>query len=676
MNIKTVFVATLVFGLSTTSIVPNTAVFAGDTLKVEQWFDYERVGGARISPDGKNIIYTRSHVDQINDRFKGEMWIMNVNGSKNRFLTKGGGAAWTPSSDRIAFTKRAGKEGNEIFVRWMDAEGAITQISHFKYSPKNLSWSPDGKWIAFKANVPFKPKYRVKLPPRPKGAKWTAEPRVIDTRNYRRDRQGFFKGNDHIFVIPADGGTARQLTSSNDWGAGGALEWTPDGSHILFSGYTAAKDNDVPDQSYIYKVNVTSDDITQLTKQIGSWNSPKVSPNGKLVVYKGSAEFQDTFNTPEVRMVGIDGSNEHVVKHDFTDSPSAATWASNGRSLLMNIDHRGATNMYRLDLKGKLTQITKGLHRFRVSSMSDKGFAAGTFSSPTGDGIIATASMRGNGSINKLINVNADIMANVDLGKVEDINYKASDGTDVHGWVMFPPNFDRTKKYPLVLNIHGGPHGDYGYQFDFKFQDWAANDYVVLYTNPRGSTSYGTAFAKAINGAYPGEFDYDDLMSGVDHMLRSGFVDKDRLFVTGCSGGGILTAWIVGQTDRFKAAAALCPIVDWMGMEGTSDVIGWGEKMFKTKFWDDPEPWLAHSSMQNIGKVKTPTMLMTGENDMRTSPVEAERFYQGLLRMGVPTKLVYMRDENHGTTSKPTNMLRTQKIIQKWFDEWDPGKRD
>jgi dipeptidyl aminopeptidase/acylaminoacyl peptidase len=255
----------------------------------------------------------------------------------------------------------------------------------------------------------------------------------------------------------------------------------------------------------------------------------------------------------------------------------------------------------------------------------------------------------------------------VTLGEVEEVWYR-SEPFDIQGWIVKPPDFDSQRQYPLMLAIHGGPHGMYNGGFNFAFQEHAANDYVVLYTNPRGSTGYGTEFANAIQHDYPG-VDMQDLMRGVDYMLETGYIDRENLFVYGCSGGGILTTYIIGNTDRFTAASANCPIVNWMSAMGTSDAISY-TRTFKTPFWEDPTEWIDRSSIFYVGNVTTPTMLMTGELDLRTPMGQTEEYYQALQYVGVPTVMVRFQGEWHGTGSRPSNFMRTQLYLRKWWEQW------
>jgi dipeptidyl aminopeptidase/acylaminoacyl peptidase len=255
----------------------------------------------------------------------------------------------------------------------------------------------------------------------------------------------------------------------------------------------------------------------------------------------------------------------------------------------------------------------------------------------------------------------------IELGEVEEIWYESKDGTKVQGWIVKPPQFDPEKQYPLVLRIHGGPHGMYNVGFNYNFQLHAAQDQVVLYTNPRGSTGYGYDFANAIQNAYPGN-DYDDLMAGVDEVLSRGYIDENKMYVYGGSGGGVLTSWIVGQTDRFAAASVNYPVTNWFSFVGTTDGSGWYYN-FEKYPWEDPTEHIRRSPLMYVGNVKTPTMLMCGELDLRTPISQTEEYYQALKMNKVPTVMIRFNEEYHGTSRKPSNFLRTFGYLNAWFEK-------
>jgi dipeptidyl aminopeptidase/acylaminoacyl peptidase len=263
-------------------------------------------------------------------------------------------------------------------------------------------------------------------------------------------------------------------------------------------------------------------------------------------------------------------------------------------------------------------------------------------------------------------------LAHKELGQVEEITYSSTyDDRAIQGWVIKPPCFDPQKKYPMILEIHGGPHLNYGSRFSAEMQLYAAAGYVVLYTNPRGSTSYGEEFAQLIHHNYPGE-DFDDLISGVDELINQGYVDADRLFVTGGSGGGVLSSWIVGKTDRFSAAVVVKPVINWYSFALTSDHYNYFAKYwFPGLPWEYPEHYLKRSSLSLVGNVKTPTMLIGGESDHRTPISEAEQYYQALKLCKVPTALVRIPGASHNIARRPSHMIAKVANVLAWFEKWD-----
>jgi dipeptidyl aminopeptidase/acylaminoacyl peptidase len=639
-------------------------------LALADYLDFESAGDPQIAPDGSEIVYTRGWVDKVNDRRQSSLWIMSADGSRNRHLIDGGGARWSPDGTRILFTAPGEPRGSQIFVRWMDAEGATTQVTRLIGSPSNASWSPDGRWIAFTSNVDDRADFAgVSLPARPAGAEWTADPKVVERAGYKRDRGGYIDtGWTHVFVVPAEGGTPRQLTNG-EWNHGG-FEWSPDGTEIYFTSYRA-EDWDSPanwQESEIYAVVVATGEIRQLTNRRGSDGSPVPSPDGRLIAYSAGDEHRDTYRNSKIHVMNRDGSGSRLISGDYDRQSGGMRWAPDGSGLYFSVSREGYQSIHFVSLQGGVTQLTQGKQLLSLSSFSRNGVAIGTLSTAHEPGDIYRFPLSDPNNLTRLTNVNADVLHGVTLGEVEEVWYGSDGGFRVHGWLVKPPGFDPSRKYPLMLSIHGGPHGMYNGGFNFAFQEHAANDYVVLYTNPRGSTGYGTAFANAINHDYPGA-DMPDLMNGVDDAIARGYIDESNLFVYGCSGGGILTTYIVGNTDRFTAASANCPIVNWMSAMGTSDAISY-TRTFEKPFWEDPAEWIDRSSIFYVGNVTTPTMLMTGENDLRTPMGQTEEFYQALQYVGVPTVMIRYQDEWHGTTSNPSNFMRTQLYLRKWFEKW------
>ena len=650
-------------------LVASEASAQDQRLSLENYLDMESVSNPQISPDGSRIIYTRRWVDKVNDRNQSSLWIMNSDGSRNRHLLEGSGARWSPDGTRILFTKQGDPSGSQIFVRWMDDEGAVSQVTRLENGPSNPRWSPDCESIAFTSRVDERGDFvNVQLPSRPDGASWTAPPKVVERLRYKRDRQGYIDtGWTHIFVVPAEGGTSRQLTDGN-WNHNG-VAWSQDSSRIYFSSYRT-EDWDRPaneGESEIYSVDVATEEISQLTDRRGPDSGPVPSPDGELIAYRAGDEHRDFYRNQRIYVMNPDGSGSRLISGDYDRQSGNLQWASDSSGLYFSVAREGYRSLHFVSVDGGVTQLTEGEQLLSLSSFSGNGMAVGTISSAYEPGDIYSFSLSNPDDATRLTEVNADVLHGITLGEVEEIWYD-SDPFEVQGWLVKPPDFDPSRQYPLMLAIHGGPAAMYNGGFNFAFQEHAANDYVVLYTNPRGSTGYGTEFANAILHDYPG-IDMQDLMRGVDEAVDTGYVDEDNLFLYGCSGGGILTTFIVGNTDRFTAASAHCAIVNWMSAMGTSDIGGYIRR-FEQPFWEDPTEWIDRSSIFYVGNVTTPTMLMTGENDLRTPIGQAEEFYQALQHLDVPTIMVRFKDEWHGTTSRPSNFMRTQLYLRKWFEEW------
>ena len=642
---------------------------ANDRLNLDLYWEYETVSDPQLSPDASQIIYTRGWIDKVNDKRESSLWIMNADGSRNRFLARGSNARWSPTGDRIAYTAQGEPKGSQIFVRYMDAEGATTQVTRVEKSPSGVAWAPDGARLGFVMSVEAKNSWPIKMPRAPEGAKWTEGPRIVERLDYRSDGAGFDDdAYRHIFVVPATGGTPRQLTDGQ-WHHNG-VEWTPDSKQILFGSNRVADAEYQWRESDIYSVNVDTGAIKQLTTRKGPDGNPQVSPDGKRVAYTGNDWSKDTWQDSKLYVMNIDGTNHRLVSGAWDRSPQSLMWKEDGTGVYFTAQDQGSQNLYVLPLAGDRADVvqplTRGTYMLTTAAIV-KGKAVGVLTSPHVPPDIVTYDVATPQQVRQLTNVNEDILAGKKLGAVNEMWYTSADGLKIQGWYITPPDFDPAKKYPMQLQIHGGPHSMYGVGFNYGWQEHAANGYVVLYTNPRGSTGYGSAFGNQIMRAYPSK-DYDDLMAGVDELLKKGFVDERNMFVTGCSGGGVLTAWIVGKTDRFAAASANCPVIDWLSFVGTTDGASWYYNFEKLP-WEDPSEHLRRSPLTYVGNVKTPTMLMTGVQDLRTPMPQTEQFYSALKLRKVPTAMLRFNNEWHGTTSTPSNFVRSQLYLRYWFDK-------
>jgi len=655
-------------------VLPSTALNLPPSLQaqerhvtLEMYLDMESVSNPQVSPDGSRIVFTRGGVDAVNDRRYSDIWIMDADGTRKRFLVDGTSPVWSPDGTRIAYLASGEPRGSQIFVRWMDAEGAATQITRVDRSPGNLRWSPDGTRIAFTMAVEDAESWTVQLPPRPQGAQWTEGPKIVTRLGYRADRQGFVDtSHSHIFVVPAEGGTPRRLTDG-EWDHSGP-EWMPDGMEIVF---TSLREEDADwnwRESEVYGVNVETGAIRQLTNRRGPDSGAIPSPDGDLIAYQGQDWSADTYVENGLYLMSADGSDPRRIAGELGPSLGNLTWAPDGSGLYFNASMRGTRNLWFVPVDGEARPVTEGNHLLSFSSMDPHGNVVATVSSFHEPGDIWSFNLANPARMHRLTRVNEDILDGVTMGDVEEIRYESTGGLEIQGWIVKPPEFDPTLEYPLILVIHGGPHGMYGVGFNHRWQHHAAEGYVVLYTNPRGSSGYGSAFGNEINNAYP-DRDFDDLMNGVDEVLARGYIDEGNLFVYGGSGGGVLTAWIVGHTDRFAAASANYPVIDWISFVGTTDGPGW-YRNFEKFPWEDPSEHLRRSPLMYAGNVTTPTMLMTGELDLRTPIPQTEEFYAALKIQKVPTVMLRFKGEYHGTSSIPSNYLRSQLYIHSWFERW------
>ncbi len=646
-------------------------------LTTDHYFDLERVSNAQISPDGGRIVYTREQANKIEDRWDSSLWIMNADGGQHRFLTKGSAPRWSSDRKRILYIADGEPRGSQVFVRWIDTDGPATQVTRATEKVSDARWSPDGKSIAFCMFVPEKDAWKISMPAAPEGAHWTAAPRIVSTLHYRQDRVGFLEeGHTHVFVVPADGGAPRQITNAK-WNAGAGelreavnLAWAPDSKAIVFEGDRAAEADLHYQTSELLVADVGSGAIRELVATPGSWNRPEVSPDGRTVAFTGYPQSRQTHSVSNLYAIPFAGGEMRKVGGDYDRDPLNLHWSPDSAGVYFDAEDRGSRNaMFAALAGGDVKPVTTGVHVLSMDSASSDLWAVGTRTDFDNPPDVVRYNLRRPGEITKLTDVNAGLLSGKRLAKTDEIVFTSSGNARVQGWLVKPPDFDATKKYPLILEIHGGPFSMYSVAFNYMFQNFSANDFVVLYLNPRGSTGYGSAFSGGIDHNYPGP-DYDDLMAGVDATIAKGFVDTTRMFVSGCSGGGVLSSWVIGHNNRFAAAAVRCPVIDWMSMTGNSDIPLFTFSFFRKPFWEDPSDWLSHSSVMTVGKVTTPTLLMTGVLDRRTPMPQTEEYYAALKVRGVPVKLLQFEGEYHGTGSKPSNFIRTQLYMMSWFKKY------
>ena len=643
-------------------------------------FQLEYADDVQISPDGSRIVYVRVSHDIMTDRTRRNLWMIDADGTNNRPLRSEtrsfSSPRWSPDGTRIAYVSAA--EGSpQLYVRWMDS-GQTALLTNLVEAPGAITWSPDGRSIAFTQLVASSKEPLASPPPRPEGAVWAPPVKVIDSVTYRVDGAGYLEsGYQHVFIISAEGGTPRQLTEGN-FNHNGPLSFTPDGRLLVFSANRSADWELEPQNAEVFSIDVATQKLTQLTSRKGPDNAPAVSPDGKSIAYVGYDDRYQGYQVTRLYVMGIDGSNPRAVTANFDRDFTAPEWASNNRGVYSTFDDHGVRKLALVSLDGKVRTVAEGLGGTDLGrpytsgdfSVARNGRVAFVHNTPQRPADVATATTGGAPRV--LTALNDDLLGNRTLGAVSELTWKSSkDQREIQGWVIKPPDFDPAKKYPLILEIHGGPFAAYGPNYATELQLFAAAGYIVLYANPRGSTSYGEEFGNLIHHAYPGD-DYDDLMSGVDAVIAQGNVDANNLFVTGGSGGGVLTAWIVGKTDRFRAAVVAKPVINWSSFVLTADFSNFFYRYwFGAQPWEKPEEYWRRSPLSLVGNVKTPTMLITGEADYRTPIEESEQYYQALKLRKIDTVMVRIPEASHGgMVARPTNLIAKVDNILAWFGKY------
>lgn len=663
------FITLILVGLS-------ISVFGQDKLTMMDIYELEFVSDPQISPDGSKILYVRNFKDVMTDKNLSNIWIVNFDGSNNQPVTTGNQNDNNPrwvASNRIIY-KSNKDESSQIYHYWLDSR-AEQKITNFKNSASSLAISPNGKDLAFTMFVDkAKPNF-IKMPAKPEGAKWSDPPKFIDDMKYRGDGQGYLKsGSRHIFTMSIEGGTAKQLTSGDF--DHGSPKWSPDGSKLYFSANLRENATHDPRNSEIYSLDLKNSNIKALTSRQGPDQSLAVSPDGKKIAYLGFDDRLQGYQITNLYVMNSDGSGSKLLTEKFDRDPQNLHWNGNSDGIYFQYTDQGTGKIASINLNGKVSDLESSMGGLSLG----RPYSAGTFTANKNGKYAFTLGASdhpadlasgSNGKSTRITNLNADLFGHKKPGKVEEIWYESSfDKRKVHGWIAYPPDFDSNKKYPLMLEIHGGPFSSYSQFFSTEVQLFASAGYVVLYTNPRGSTSYGEEFGNLIHHNYPGQ-DYDDLMSGVDAVIAKGFIDETNLFVTGGSGGGVLTAWIVGKTDRFKAAVVAKPVINWYSFVLYADNPGFFYKYwFPGVPWENTEHYMKRSPISLIGNVTTPTMVMTGEEDYRTPIAETEQYYAALKIQGVDAAMVRIQGASHGIANKPSNLVAKVASILSWFDKY------
>ena len=643
-------------------------------------FDLEYVSDPQISPQGDWIVYRRMGFDIMEDKAVGNLWMIKPDGSQHQKITSRevneSSPVWSPKGDRLAFVS-ATDQGAEIFMYWMES-GKLAKISQLPFSPSSLSWSPQGDQLAFSMHVDKDAPVAAKIPKKPKGAKWAEAPRITDRLHHERDGSGYIApGFNHIFLIPANGGAARQITSG-DYHHRGPLSWSLDGQKIYFSGNRNVDWEYDFRNSEVYAVDVINGNTVQLTDKPGPDKNPIVSPNGKHIAYLGYEDRVQAYQVTRLYIMDVNGQNQREVPMELDRDVENIVWDAKSRGLYFSYDDKGNSKIGYVSLNGKMSKLADDMGGTTLGrpyasgsfSVSQNGDIAYTLSTPYHPAELAVVNSRSN-KTDKITGLNKALFNFRTLGKVEEVWYTSSvDQRELQGWVVYPPNYDPEKKYPFLVENHGGPILNYGDRFSAEIQLFAAAGYVVFYPNPRGSTSYGEEFGNLLYHNYPGE-DYNDVMDGVDHCIKMGIAHEDQLFVTGGSAGGIMSAWMIGKNNRFEAAAVIKPVMNWISKTLVADnYFGYAHSRLPGQPWENFEEYWKFSPISLVGNIETPTLVMVGMDDLRTPPSEAKQLYHALKLRKIETVLVEVPEASHGIANRPSNLITKVANILAWFDKY------
>ncbi len=644
-------------------------------------FDIQWVSDPRISPDGEKIVYVRNGMDIMEDRRTSTLWMIKPDGSGHVKLTDRevdeSSPRWSPDGSRIAFTSSHEKHGSQIYVYWVE-ESKVSRITQLDNSPGSLSWSPDGEYIAFSKHVDESEPRLVDPPDAPEGAEWHDPPRVEDRLNHEADGSGTMPyGYSHLFVVSAEGGAKRQITSG-DYHHSGKPEWTPDGEKLIFSANRHEDWEHEFRNSEIYSADIQSKEITQLTDRYGPNDTPRVSPDGETIAYLGYEDQIQTYQTTNLYMMDIDGSNDREIETGLDRSFDNIRWDEDGYGIYMVYEDEGVNQLSHTDPNGNVSEVARQLGGTTIGrpytgaphfSVAENGMIAYNRTSETYPAELAVKQK--GGDEDRITDLNADLLNNRKLGEVQEVWYESSeDGFDIQGWIMTPPDYDPDREYPLLVELHGGPINSYGPNFSPTLQLYAADDMIVFYPNFRGSTGYGEDFGNELYHEFSGA-EYQDIIDGVDMMVDEGHVAEDSLYVTGGSAGGTSTAWIVGQTDRFNAAVVQKPVINWISKTLAADnYYAYFDHRYPGQPWENPMDYWEVSPISLVGNVETPTMLLVGDDDLRTPYWEARQFYHALKLRDIETIYVEIKGSPHGLTNHPTHFMAKVDHVLAWFRKY------
>ena len=648
-------------------------------MQPEAVWEFRALSDPQIDPTGARMAVVEERADIQSDDHFTRIVLVNSDGSGLNSLNDGtfheSSPRWSPDGKQLAYiSDRTGT--TQVMVRNMAANRDVA-VTTGTDAPSLPTWSPDGKWIAFlrfeKEQSPWNPK----LPQRPPGAKWGPAETTVTQLRWVFDGRGVLPdGANRIFVAPASGGPANVVTPRGYFHTSylydPEITWSADSTRVIAPAVKSKEGWDNISGGEIYAFPREAGTPVALTNWTGHKAFVRVSPDGKHIAFVGYPWKGQTYHVAHLYITDADGSNQQILTPDWDRDVSAPSWSRDSKTLYFLSDDGGSAQVHSVGVNSLRHQLSNVKKRLSGLSMASAGATATIVSSPTEPGALTLLSSPGGLPGKVLWNPNEEFAAGCPFVPAEEVWYPARDGRRIQGWTLKPPSFNPARKYPLIVSMHGGPHGMYGTTFMHDLQMYAARGYVVLYTNPRGSTGYGEEFGNLIQHKWPGD-DLQDVLSGVDHLIGLGYVDRARLGVTGGSGGGLMTCGMITRTERFKAAVALYPVTNWFTHVGVGDNGYYIASVYRQGMpWLNVQDYIDRSPLFAVSKVRTPTMIITGEDDWRTPIAQSQEFYRALKVQGVDTVLIRVPGESHGIRRYPSHRANVIAETLAWFQKYLP----